>query len=150
MVNILKYIKFNMENVLDIIKDLGMINHPSPNWEGVVDSTDDCFIWLAVDSNGNERMTTCEKGFQRFSPKLYHSKYSIDPEIRKASWVEQKKICSYNDTQMRDDHWVEIPNQGDMGKFGAPPTWAYLPKGTIKKLIGRELTWEDEPVKYEG
>lgn len=25
-----------------------------------------------------------------------------------------------------------------------------LPKGTIKKLIGRELTWEDEPVKLEG
>lgn len=22
-----------------------------------------------------------------------------------------------------------------------------LPKGTIKKLIGRDLTWEDEPVK---
>ena len=22
-----------------------------------------------------------------------------------------------------------------------------LPKGSIKKLIGRELTWEDEPVK---
>lgn len=24
-----------------------------------------------------------------------------------------------------------------------------LPKGTIKKIIGRELTWEDEPVKLE-
>ena len=24
-----------------------------------------------------------------------------------------------------------------------------LPKGSIKKLIGRELTWEDEPVKLE-
>jgi hypothetical protein len=24
-----------------------------------------------------------------------------------------------------------------------------LPKGTIKKLIGREMTWEDEPVKIE-
>lgn len=22
----------------------------------------------------------------------------------------------------------------------------YLPKGSIKKLIGRDLTWEDEPV----
>ena len=138
-----------MENVL-IIEDLGMINHPTPNWECTVDSLDGYFIWLAVDSNGNERMTTCRKGFQRFSPKLYHSKYSIDPKIRKASWEEQKKICSYNDTQMRDDHWVEIPNEEDMSKFGAPPTWSYLPKGTIKKLIGRDLTWEDEPVKYEG
>lgn len=24
-----------------------------------------------------------------------------------------------------------------------------LPKGTIKKIIGRELTWEDEPVELE-
>ena len=24
-----------------------------------------------------------------------------------------------------------------------------LPKGSIAKLIGRELTWEDEPVKLE-
>lgn len=24
-----------------------------------------------------------------------------------------------------------------------------LPKGSIKKLIGRELTWEDDPVKLE-
>lgn len=23
-----------------------------------------------------------------------------------------------------------------------------LPKGSIKKLIGKDLTWEDEPVKY--
>ena len=25
----------------------------------------------------------------------------------------------------------------------------YLPKGTIKKPIGKELTWSDEPVKLE-
>ena len=24
-----------------------------------------------------------------------------------------------------------------------------LPKGTIKKLIGRELTWEDDPVELK-
>lgn len=24
-----------------------------------------------------------------------------------------------------------------------------LPKGSIKKLIGKELTWEDEPVEYK-
>lgn len=24
-----------------------------------------------------------------------------------------------------------------------------LPKGSIKKLIGRDLTWEDEPIKIE-
>lgn len=25
-----------------------------------------------------------------------------------------------------------------------------LPKGSIRKLIGRELTWEDEPVEIKG
>lgn len=25
-----------------------------------------------------------------------------------------------------------------------------LPKGSIKKLIGRELTWEDEPVEFKN
>lgn len=25
-----------------------------------------------------------------------------------------------------------------------------IPKGTIKKLIGRDLTWQDEPVEYSG
>ena len=24
-----------------------------------------------------------------------------------------------------------------------------LPKGTIKKLIGRELTWDDEPIELK-
>lgn len=25
----------------------------------------------------------------------------------------------------------------------------YLPKGSIKKLIGKELTWDDEPVELK-
>ena len=25
-----------------------------------------------------------------------------------------------------------------------------LPNGTIKKLIGKELTWDDEPFEYKG
>ena len=25
--------------------------------------------------------------------------------------------------------------------------WVYLPEGSIEKLIGRELTWNDEPVE---
>ena len=27
--------------------------------------------------------------------------------------------------------------------------WINLPKGSIKKLIGRELSWEDEPVELK-
>ena len=27
--------------------------------------------------------------------------------------------------------------------------WLTLPKGSIKKLIGKDLSWEDEPIKLE-
>ena len=27
--------------------------------------------------------------------------------------------------------------------------WMALPKGSIKKLIGRDLTWQDEPIKVK-
>ena len=27
--------------------------------------------------------------------------------------------------------------------------WMTLPKGSIKKLIGRDLTWKDEPVELK-
>lgn len=137
------------EDLVKLFCDVGLGEIIDPEYHPTEAPTTH-FIWLAVDSNGNEKMTTCEAGFQRFSPRLYHSGKSINKEIRKASWEEQKKVCSYNDTQMKDDHWIEIPNKDDMGRFGAYPQWAYLPKGSIKKLIGRELTWEDEPVKYEG
>lgn len=39
--------------------------------------------------------------------------------------------------------------------FDLPQYWyvcsnkVLLPKGTIKKLIGRELSWDDEPVKLK-
>ena len=27
--------------------------------------------------------------------------------------------------------------------------WMALPKGSIKKLIGRDITWQDEPIKLK-
>ena len=141
--------KIDIDEAIKILNEVGLDEYIDPEYHPV-EAPITHFIWLAVDSNGNEKMTTCEGGFQRFSPRLYHSGKSLNPEIRKASWEERKKICSYNDTQMKDDHWIEIPREEDMSKFGAYPQWAYLPKGTIKKLIGRALTWEDESVKYEG
>lgn len=42
--------------------------------------------------------------------------------------------------------WCDIFNDSQLGAMNASIT---LPKGTIKKLIGRELTWEDEPVELK-
>ena len=33
--------------------------------------------------------------------------------------------------------------------YGESCTLISLPKGTIKKLIGKEMTWEDEPICLE-
>lgn len=30
------------------------------------------------------------------------------------------------------------------------PRFVKLPKGSIKKLIGRELSWNDEPIELKG
>ena len=44
----------------------------------------------------------------------------------------------------------EYPERGD-GVFDPDIkcNFAELPKGTIKKLLGYELTWEDEPVELK-
>lgn len=59
--------------------------------------------------------------------------------------------------------WVAVDNSGNEYIFDVKPVrfgaaWdtrhmdeqlIVLPNGSIKKLIGRELTWEDEPVELE-
>lgn len=47
------------------------------------------------------------------------------------------------------DHWIEYHNPDTMKKTGELPHWLFLPKGSIKKLLGYDLTWEDEPVQIE-
>ena len=105
------------------------------------------FVWVAVDSNGDEKMSSNELGFQRFSPSLYHNRY--DMGVHKEHLNERNKVISYNDTIMEYDHWIEYYNPKDTPKTGYMPKWIYLPKGSIEKLIGRKLTWDDEPVKIK-
>lgn len=100
-------------------------------------------IWLAVDSNGDEKLTSNPEGFQRFSPIKYH--YGSFEE-RKA---ERQKVISYEDTTQDHDIWIEYHNPQEVDKTGKMPHWNFLPKGTIKKIIGKELTWNDEPIKIE-
>ena len=50
----------------------------------------------------------------------------------------------------------EIPNRnfrewvGWKDVYGEECTITTLPNGTIKKLIGKTLTWEDKPYYYSG
>ena len=50
------------------------------------------------------------------------------------------KPARYMEDENVMGHWIEKPTT----------EWISLPKGSIKKLIGRELTWEDEPVELRG
>lgn len=55
--------------------------------------------------------------------------------------------------------WVAVDKDNSEWVHGGYPTRAtviwfsteciMLPKGSIKKLIGRELTWNDEPVELK-
>ena len=43
----------------------------------------------------------------------------------------------------------EFWSDEDVSDYGNEDTEIKLPKGTIKKLIGRDLTWEDNPVELK-
>lgn len=59
------------------------------------------------------------------------------------AWVAVNKngvevIFSFKPYRWNNSYWVEDFTDD-----------IYLPKGTIKKLIGRDLTWNDEPVELK-
>jgi len=49
-------------------------------------------------------------------------------------------------------HYANLGNAVQWCDFGDFETYEnstiYLPKGSIKKLIGRDLAWQDEPVEF--
>lgn len=52
---------------------------------------------------------------------------------------ENRTECVFEDCPYRkNNEWTSDTN------------YCMIPKGTILKLIGRQLTWEDEPVEYRG
>ena len=61
---------------------------------------------------------------------------------------------AYAAVDKNKDEWVysEKPHKN---KRDSSEVWScnddavYLPKGSIEKLIGKKLTWEDEPVELE-
>ena len=65
-----------------------------------------------------------------------------------------RAICSeegdYNLIESSDKtngyFWCDAFNDSELGILNVS---IFLPRGTIKKLIGRELTWKDEPVELK-
>lgn len=46
-----------------------------------------------------------------------------------------------------NEHIYPIKPQRDDDYYWYSPRYISLPKGTIKKLIGRDLIWDDAPVE---
>ena len=90
--------------------------------------------WLCVDKDGSEKIFNCE-------PNRGQNQPDIDKSIA--------------EKELDDDVWYstcfDVDKDGFL-LFDADldcTAGVDLPKGTIEKLIGRKLTWEDEPVRYE-
>ena len=49
--------------------------------------------------------------------------------------------------RIKEKKWASMWSTEDNDPL--PEGCIVLPKGSIKKLIGRELTWEDEPVELK-
>lgn len=75
--------------------------------------------WLAVNKNGSETIFA-------FRP------FRRDPD---------KSICKL----WEPEYWSDE----NSNEYDNEDTGIALPKGTIKKLIGKTLTWEDEPVELK-
>lgn len=76
--------------------------------------------WLAVDPSGNEAIFKGE-------PIRYYE-YCVGKSRKDCEcWIERRYIT--------DEIYYNSKIQ--------------LPKGTIKKLIGRDLSWEDKPVELK-
>ena len=55
-----------------------------------------------------------------------------------------------NMPERNNDMWEDIDYYRVFGEIEFErETGIILPKGAIKKLIGRDLTWEDEPVELK-
>lgn len=65
------------------------------------------------------------------------------------AWVAVDKDGSEYSFEMKPyrdyDEWRPVWDDG----FEEYTNYMGLPKGSIKKLIGRELTWEDDPVELK-
>lgn len=57
---------------------------------------------------------------------------------------EPYRTCVYTSNEEKIEYWKGFRE----GKYVDEPK--ELPKGSIKKLIGKNLTWEDEPIELEN
>lgn len=58
-------------------------------------------------------------------------------------------VCKGDYYRMNEDNYTLYVDPYENPDEGTQDVSVALPKGSIKKLIGRELNWNDEPVELE-
>lgn len=86
-------------------------------------------VWLAVDKDGTEKISS--------SPLIR----------RKGIKSVMFGLCTGNYSKNKKNKWGN--GWSSDSKDFLPFMGVELPKGSILKLIGRELTWNDEPVEIK-
>jgi tRNA(His) 5'-end guanylyltransferase len=66
------------------------------------------------------------------------------------SHAPQKYIESHPIENYGENNWIDTVGDTDYGYYGNDYSFdgIYLPTGTIEKLIGEKMTWEDEPREF--
>lgn len=115
--------------------------------------------WLAVDKDGTEMIsdyTLYRNGYYKRYPKCSPDKCGKYPCVGCKTDENGKryKLTTYSyPPKMNEEEAIELLSfwdnfeydpDGNKIDFTVP-----LPEGSIKKLIGRDLTWEDEPVELK-
>lgn len=87
-------------------------------------------VCVGVNKDGTE--VICERELTRFIP------------------GDQKthEVCSIKVLFNNKPCWIKV-DPSECGTYGLIVNALILPKGSIKRLIGRELTWDDECVIIE-
>ena len=88
--------------------------------------------YLAVDKDGTEWIFD----------------YEVERHYGEASNKSEQLICFEDVDNKKADFWTMKNKDGyNFPKSGKYANRIELPEGSILKLIGKNLTWEDEPVE---
>ena len=87
--------------------------------------------WVVVDKDGTEKISNSMPMRRQFNGR----------RILSVMWG----MCTGNYSKNNWNKWCDGWSSEE--KDFLPFVGTILPKGTIEKLIGKKLTWEDEPVE---
>ncbi len=92
-------------------------------------------LYLCVDPDGTEKAS-------EYPPRRLYDELKLNATEK---YVSEHPFEKYGENQ-----WIDTCSDTDYGYFGRDYSFdgICLPKGMIRKLTGKDLTWEDEPFPY--